>query len=92
MELPQIPENWREILLSHVDNACLRLNILETTLGNKIVNDAGFFPNIRKGGGCGLDKYRQVMGWFKKNTPQIPKTQRPPDEVNNVIAAAIGHE
>lgn len=63
-------ENWREILLAKADAYCSKAEIKETYLGVKIVNDANFFPNLRKGGGCTADTLFEVKEWFKINPPK----------------------
>lgn len=70
MTLSTVPQNWREELLNMADRACVAFEIKETTLGNKIVKDADFFPNIRKGSGCGVDQYNHIITWFSSNLPK----------------------
>lgn len=63
-----IPQNWREDLLERAEIACAELHIKETTLGGKIVGDADFFPSLREGAGCGVDKYQRIIAWFQKHS------------------------
>lgn len=70
-----IPKDWRKDLLKMADKACKHLDIEETTLGNKIFNDADFFPKIRNGSGCGVDRYQRVIAWFDKNLPRQKSQQ-----------------
>lgn len=66
-----IQQNWRKTLLDKAKEACKQGKIKETTLGNKIFNDADFFPNLRAGKGCGVDRYIKAMEWFEENQKSI---------------------
>lgn len=69
-------KEWRQTLLSLAAEGCKQFKIKETTLGNKIVNDADFFPSLRAGGGCGVDKYIRVIQWFAKNLRKKHKSPK----------------
>lgn len=64
-----IPQNWRENILGLAKKACDAHNISLATLGNKIFNDADFFPSIKEGRNCGMNTYFKAIAWFDKNIP-----------------------
>jgi hypothetical protein len=78
MALNVVPQNWRDEILVLAKRACVFLKIKETTLGNKIVNDANFFPSIRLGRGCHIDQYNHVLTWFADNLPKETKRVKTP--------------
>lgn len=69
MALLRVPENWREILINKAEIACIHFNISQATLGNKIIDNAAIFDDLRKGKGCHVDTLIEIINWFKRNIP-----------------------
>lgn len=64
--------DYKNTILKTAAEYCELSGRARSGVANSIMNDGKFFDRIEQGGGCTMDTYQRVMGWFAENMPAPP--------------------